>query len=313
DDIGHLDSPQRVLEDYQHAFVQAVDVELIRQAGFKVVIDHSNGSSAQVFPNLPALLGLATVELNAGPNPRRFLTGNRGEQAIVQLATIVKSLKADIGLMLHPAAEKLMAVDEQGKPLDPQLLLLIVTDLFLSTHQARRIAVPVGASMGVEQIADEYGVGVVRVAESHLAMMEIFQQPDVDFVGGTRGGFIFPGFQMGADAVFAAVKILEMLARTKQRLGSLRRKHDQFIRRTVSIPCPWSKKGRVMRRLITDSVGKKRDLIDGVRIVDDGGWVLIRPDRVKASFNVTAESTSPEQAASLVERYGKVVDECQRD
>ena len=313
DDIGRLDTPQRVLETYQQEFLQAVDAELIRGAGFKVVVDYSNGASAQVFPNLPSMLGLNTVELNATPNPRRFLSAEETDRALVQLAAIVKSLRADIGLMIHPAAEKLMVVDERGRPVDSQSLLLAVTELFLSTHPARQIAVPVSASMGVEEIAQRHGVAVERVAESHLAMMEIFRQPDVDFVGGTRGGFLFPGFQIAADAVFAAAKILEMLARTRMRIGELQQRFNRYVRRSVSVPCPWNKKGQVMRRLITESADKDRQLIDGVRIFDNGGWVLITPDRVSASFNVTAESTSEKQTGRLIERYRKVVDECQRD
>jgi mannose-1-phosphate guanylyltransferase/phosphomannomutase len=227
----------------------------------------------------------------------------------VQLSAIVGSLKADIGFLLNSAAEKLTVVDENGRPLDSQLLLLIVTELYLRINHPDRIAVPVGASMGVEEIARKHGTEVVRVADSHLAMMEIHRKGGVDFVGGTRGGFIFPGFQMGADAILAAVKILEMMAKTRTRLGDVSKEFDQFNRQIVSIPCPWSKKGKVMRRLITGTDAKQRQLIDGVRIFEDNGWVLIAPDRFKASFNILAESRSKKDTSNLLDRYRTLVEE----
>lgn len=312
DKIGHLDTPPRIFDDYRQEFLSGVDAELIRQAGFKVVMDHSNGSSSQIFPTLFSLLGISATELNASLNPRKFSSSPAEQaQAIVQLSAIVTSLKADIGFIVNSAAEKLTVVDELGKPVDSQLLLLIVTDLYLRTNQPKKIAVPVVASMGVEEIARHHGVEVIRVANDHRAMMEIHTKGEVDFVGGTRGGFIFPGFQMGADAMLAAVKILEMMAKTRSRFGELRRTHERFIRQSASVPCPWAKKGTVMRRLIMESNDKQRQLIDGVRIFEDDGWVLIAPDRLRASFNIVAESASRENTAQILNRWRVFVETSQ--
>ncbi|MEW6050658.1 MAG: sugar phosphate nucleotidyltransferase [Candidatus Zixiibacteriota bacterium] len=312
DKIGHLDRPPRILDDYRQEFLSGINAELIRQAGFKVVIDHSNGSSSQIFPMLFSLLGISATELNATLNPRKFSTSPAEQaQAIVQLSAIVTSLKADIGFIVNSAAEKLTVVDDLGKPIDSQLLLLIVTDLYVRMYKPRKIAVPVVASMGVEEIARQYGAEVIRVANDHRAMMEVHARGEVDFVGGTRGGFIFPGFQMGADAMLAAVKILEMVAQTRSRFSELRRTHERYIRQSASVPCPWSKKGTVMRRLITESNDKQRQLIDGVRIFEEDGWVLIAPDRLRASFNILAESNSRETATQLLNRWRTFVEESQ--
>ena len=308
DNIGHLDTPGRVLEDYRETFLTDIDIETIRQAGFKLVIDHSNGASSQVFPDLFDTLGISAVELNANLNPRKFSsTPEEASQALVRLSSIVSSLNCDVGFLLNTAAEKLTVVDELGQPINSQLLLLLVIDLFLQTHEAARIAVPVAASMGVEEIAQKHNVEVIRVANDHLSMMEVYRRGEADFVGGTRGGFIFPGFQSGADAMLAAVKLLEMMARTKCRLGSARIQFEHLVRRELTVPCPWSKKGTVMRKLIVGSANKQRQLIDGVRIFEDGGWVLVAPDRLTAAFNIMAESHSVEFTTQLVERYRDLV------
>jgi mannose-1-phosphate guanylyltransferase/phosphomannomutase len=312
DTIGHLDKPQRVIEDYRREFISEIDIDMIRKAGFKLVIDHGNGSSSQIFPSLFSRLGVTATELNAGLNPRKFSTSVEEQaQSIVQLSTIVVSLNADLGVALNPAAEKLTVVDEKGKPIDSQLLLLLVLDLYIRTHKPKSIAVPISASMAVEEIAQEHGIGVIRVASAHRAMMEARRELSAEFIGGTRGGFIFPGFQTGADAMLALAKILEMMARANTSFGELRQKYEHYVRKTVSVPCPWSKKGRVMRQLITDSSHKKRQLVDGVRVFEDSGWVLVAPDRFKASFNILAESKSKRETSTLINRYRVLVEECQ--
>lgn len=312
DQIGRLDTPEHVPNEYRARFIESVDTELIMRAGFKVVIDYSNGSSCQVFPSLFRQLGLSAVELNANLDSGKLASSTEeSSQSRVQLSAIVQSLKADVGLLLNQAAEKLTVVDERGILVDDQLLLLIMTDLVLRTNKLRRIAVPVSASMGVEAIAKEHDVEVVRVVNDHLAMMEIRRQGNVDFVGGTRGGFIFPGFQTGSDAMLAAVKLLEMLAKTKDSIGAIGRKYNSYKQQTLSVPCPWSRKGTVMRQLITGTDGKERQLIDGVRIFEDDGWVLLSPDRTTAAFNIIAESNSSERTAELINQYRQIVEQAQ--
>lgn len=314
DDIGHLDYPQRVLPDYQAEFMAAIDVNLIRRAGFKVVVDYSNGASSEVFPTLFTKLGISATELNANPNPRKCAsTPEEHAQQITQMSAIVRSINADIGVLINPAAEKLTIVDETGVPLDNQTLLLIVTDLFIQTHHPSAIAVPVAASMGIEDIAARSGVEVIRVGNDHQAMMQARKTGKVSFVGGTRGGFIFPGFQTGADAILSTARILEMIADTRTRLSELREKFDGYIRETATVPCPWSKKGTVMRRLITESADKNRQLVDGVRIVENGGWVLVVPDRLNASFSIMAESKSSDHTNRLIAQYRQLVEDWQEN
>jgi len=301
-----------VLRDYQTDFMAEVDADIIREAGFKVVVDYAHGSSSEVFPDLFSRLGISTTELNSHPNPlKSSVPPEESARATVQLSAIVRSLNADVGFRINPAAEKLTVVDENGRPLDDQTLLMLVTELYIRTHHPTKIAVPVAASMGVEEICERYGVQVVRVTNDHQAMMKIHMSGEVDFVGGTRGGFIFSRFHAGADAMFGLVQLLEMMAQTRGRLGHLRTNYEHLVRQTVSVPCPWSRKGTVMRRLITESVNKRRQLIDGVRIIEDNGWVLIAPDRFNAAFNIFAESTSRQVTEMLISNYKSVVENCQ--
>jgi len=78
------------------------------------------------------------------------------------------------------------------------------------------------------------------------------------------------------------------------------------------VACSWGKKGQVMRALMEHSEQSERILIDGARISEDGGWVLIRPDRQKAQFQILAESGSAGEAKELVKNYVKLIKHWQK-
>ena len=311
-ETGHLEEQERMFDVYRNEFLQTIDTDLVREAGFRLVIDYSYGSSGQFFPEITSALEIDVLGVNAYPNPARAAQHAKSIGAKTQqLATIVSSLQADLGVIINPSAEKMIVIDEYGCEIDSQLLLLMGTELYLQTHTAARIAVPVDASMGVEKIAERYQVEVMRVRNDHLAMMDAHIRGKAEFVGGTRGGFIFPNFQVGSDAMYAVIRMLEMMARTEVRLGDLRKKFANYIRKTVSVPCPWGKKGQVMRMLISSTASKERQLIDGVRVFEEAGWVLVAPDRQTASFGILAEAESEDTVDRIIHQYAELVEQSQ--
>lgn len=304
EDTGRIEFPERVIEYYREGFMRALQVGPMREARLRVVIDFSYGGASEILPAILGALDVEVISVNAHPDPDRVYHYSRQEaKSEKQLATIVKSLRADAGFLIGPGAEKLVVFDEQGRLIDNQTLLLKVMSLYLRLNKCKKVAVPVVASAGVETIADEFGVELVRIADNHLAMMDALHKGGFDFVGGTKGGFIFPGFQIGGDAMFAVAKILEIMVLTGKHLGDVkgRWQHLKMVEREV--PCGWNKKGLVMRRLMEYTARKKRVLVDGVRFQENGSFMTIKPDRYKATFLVQAESRSEDRAKNTAKEF----------
>jgi mannose-1-phosphate guanylyltransferase / phosphomannomutase len=189
-------------------------------------------------------------------------------------------------------------------------LLTIVTKLVLDVNkdmEPYKIAVPVQATMEIEKIAQGHNVEVVRIRNSHGAMMDATKDPDVRFVGGTRGGFIFPEFLFAADGMYSACRFLQMIAQTGHTLSELDIALPKRHQASISVPCPWEAKGTVMRRAMEFSEGRERQLIDGVKILDQELAILLVPDRENASFSVTAEADDAAIAVKERDRYADLV------
>ncbi|KPK95929.1 hypothetical protein AMJ80_02880 [bacterium SM23_31] len=137
-------------------------------------------------------------------------------------------------------------------------------------------------------------------------MIETALQEGVGFVGGTRGGFIFTEFSLACDAMFAALKILEMMAKAKEPLSNIVNSITFPNIASLDIACSWEEKGKVMNALMQKTEGMKRDLIHGIKIFDTAG--KDKPAREEALFNITAEAPTKNAADALVRKWSKKIE-----
>ncbi|CUU05400.1 mannose-1-phosphate guanylyltransferase / phosphomannomutase [Candidatus Thermokryptus mobilis] len=312
DKVGTINFPVRTIEGYVEKFLSALNIDAIRKQSFKIAIDYSNGVAVTVLPNILGQLGCQVISLNAYLEPTKLTRSDEEfKKAVDELSQIVTSIKCDVGFMLNPGAERIWLIDERGKLLSDNRLLSIVTKLFLSVNatKVKKIAVPISASLEVDLIASEYGIEVVRTKNSHYGMMEaVLKDPEIKFVGGTKGGFIFPEFLFASDGMFAISKILELMALAELKIGEIEEKLPKLFLKRLSIPCPRDLKGKVMRYATLESEKSKRQLIDGVKIfLDDLTWVLILPDRQRSEVHLFVESNDEKMVDKLIGEYSEKV------
>ncbi len=312
DEVGSIYFPERTNESYIARFLESLNEGAIRDARFKVAFDFSYGVASSLLPNILGALGPEVISLNAYLDPTRMAREREEvEAAKKKLGEVVTSLGYDFGFLIDPGAEKIFAVSELGEPIHNYRLLSIVTKLFLETHRGtvKKIGVPILASTEVETIAAEYGVEVVYTRNNHSAMMDATSDKEIGFVGGTRGGFIFPDFLFSVDGMYAAAKIMEMVALTGLTIGALNRDLPHRAVTERSVECPWELKGRVMRRAMEYSEGSERLLVDGVKIFMGADWVLLIPDKERPLFHIVVETADRERSAQLALEYERLVRE----
>jgi mannose-1-phosphate guanylyltransferase/phosphomannomutase len=312
-EIGKLDFPVRILESYTEDFLKHLKTDLVEKARYKIVIDYSYGASGLVLPSILGSMDCEVISVNAYLDAHRvYRRWEDFRYGLLQLSNIVTSLKGDIGFLIDADAEGLSIVDEKGQYFTNEYLLLLVTKLYLQAYEPKRIAVPVSAPMAVEKLAQETGTEVLRIRADHRSMIEASLTEKAEFVGGTRGGFIFSDFHFASDGMFAMAKILELMALNRVHLGEVARTIPVPIIVRKDVSCPWELKGQVMRHLIEDSKNERRQLVDGVRILFDNAWILVVPDQELPQFHLTTEADSRERADRLLAEYEAKILEWQK-
>jgi len=310
DHIGKIDYPERVAESYFEDLISHIDARAIEKAKYKVVIDYSFGSAAVSVPSLLGSLACEVISLNAFLDSKKLSKDKTGfDHQLAQLSSIVKSLKADIGFLIDACAEKIFIVDEMGRFIDSDRLLTIIIKLLIDTNCPKKIAVPINASSLIDQIAQKKGIEIIRTRNEPRSIVDAYFTNGVQYAGDTKGGFIFTDFMFAFDGIYSMVKILELMSRNNIHLGQLNESVPNYHLEKVNIPCSWENKGKVMRRLMEYTENKKRQLIDGVKILNSHDWVLILPDNERPFFHVNAEARDVEKAAQLVEFYKAKIEE----
>jgi mannose-1-phosphate guanylyltransferase/phosphomannomutase len=313
ENVGDISFPERTTESYKEKFLSSLDVAAISNKKFKLVIDYSNGVASTIFPVILGSFDCQVVALNAHLDPKK-LTRNKGEldYSLKQLSHIVTSLKYDIGALVDAGGEKLFMVDENGEAIEGDRLLVIIAELFMRTHpNVQAIAVPITSSGEIDIVAARHRIEVVKTRNSHLAMMEATTNKSVRFVGGTKGGFIFTDFFFATDAMYSVAKILEMMAHAETLLGQINKQIPVLEIAKRDVNCSWEHKAKVMRRIMRDSEGKRRDLVDGVKIYLDGTYqgatTLLIPDKEQTQFHISAEANDRQTAEAIATDYEKRV------
>jgi mannose-1-phosphate guanylyltransferase / phosphomannomutase len=310
---GNLGYPTRIVEGYREHFLSEVDREQVAGRGFTVVIDFAFGSTTEVFPTLLGALDVELVGLNAYPVPGRpSRTDTEFQGALTRLGGIVRSIGADLGLWIDPGGEVLRVVDDAGRPISPEQTQAVIAQLAVEQLGVTRAAIPVTSAAAVAQLIRAGGAELIWTKTEHHSMMA--SATGAELVAGARGEFIFSGFIPAYDAMFAAVKLLEALARSGRRLRDVTDALPAIEIRQARIACPWGRKGAVMRQLIESTQAEERQLVDGVKVWrGERQWVLVIPHSHKPYFVVTAEAEDGTQAQALLQHYSDLVERWRDD
>lgn len=305
DETGHILFPERTNEIYVQRYLESLNADLIRNSNYKILIDYSYGYASTILPGILGKLNVSALSLHDYVDGSKFLPD---PTTVVDddAGKIMSSLNYQLGFSMESGSEKLGAIDERGTWHNSNRLLSLITKLFLETNKEKepyKIAVSIVATAEIDEIASDYDVEVIRIKNSHSAMMEATRDENVKFVGGVYGNFIFPDFLFAADGMFTVGKILEMLAQTSLTLSDLDKSLARRYQYETEVECGWNNKGMIMRNLMENSEGMQRQLIEGVKIFDGNDSVLITPARENPTFIIFGESDSKEKAKEIANRY----------
>ena len=312
--VGTLEFAGRSVEQYAEDFYRHIKVDTVMNRRLRIVADFAYGRLANMYPEMLGRMGVDLITLNAYPDVQRTPKTKEQRGALLpNLAQIVQTLRADLGVMFEADGERMTLVDETGRVIEGNDLLALMCVLVARTREGARIAVPVTAPRMIESLVGLHGGTVTRTKTDVRDLMEVCSSSPgrpiaMDFAADDGGGFIFSEFQPSFDAMYAFGKLLELLSTTGLRLSELSSQLPaNFVARAV-VRCPWEVKGRVMRVLTKEADseqgnGRQVELIDGIKFFQNDDWALVLPDASEPFFHVYAESSSPENAHKLLGRY----------
>ena len=315
DEVGVISEQPYLVEDYKRAFIKNVNLEaLSRMRENALVLDYAHSPCSQILVPILNQIGHEPITLNASILEERPTSRpDEFEQAMSQLAVITRSLRGQLGVRLDVSGEHIHVVDNRGDRIHGWNLLAVTASLALRESRGATIAVPVTAPRLFEWIAERHGGSVIRTKADSQSLMEAASQEGVVVAGDEDGGIIFPQFHPAMDAMYAVVKILELLGLQDATLSDELDALPSYHTASTKVPCPWDSKGKVMRLLSQQYQPTGPRSVDGIRVdLGESEWVLILPDPDRPLFHIMAESETNDGANTVMEKYAALVSSLQR-
>lgn len=289
--------------------------------GVKVVVDSANATGGVVGPKLYKKLGCEVVELfsepdgnfpNHHPNPSV-------EKTLDTLKEVVAKEHADVGIAYDGDSDRIGIVDSEGRFLTGDKLLLIYAQDLIEKCKAKNIVPTVVSEVKCSQVLfdtiDRLGGHAVMCKTGHGYIKDKMKETNALLAGEMSGHTFFKDRYYGFDdAVYAGCRIIEIIAKHKKlnpefKISDMLKAFDEvYSSPEVRYPCPNELKKSTLEKVQTMVETDKnifgspiKDIItlDGMRIVFDGGFALIRQSNTEPVFTLRFEAKTKEECDKL--------------
>ncbi|MAG18243.1 MAG: phosphomannomutase [Candidatus Diapherotrites archaeon] len=272
----------------------------------KVVIDAGNGMASELAPKLLKQLGIDPICLfcekdssfpNHQPDPVQ-------EENVQDLKKKVLEEKADLGIAFDGDVDRVGVLDEKGTLIYGDKLLGIFSEDLLKRKPNSKIIFEVKCSQSLEEWIKEKGGIPIMWKTGHSLIKAKMKEENAVLAGEMSGHMFFTESWYGFDdALLAAAKILEIVSHSDKNLSEIVGQMPQYVSSPeLRVDCPEGKKEEVVETMIKKYSGSnpKSVTIDGIRIVFDTGWALVRQSNTQSKIILRFEAKTREELDRLI-------------
>jgi alpha-D-glucose phosphate-specific phosphoglucomutase len=293
-----------------------VNLNELRQAKLKIVIDPMYGAGAGY---LKALLSGGTLELAEINGERNPLFPGMGQPEpiahnLTKLSAMVRRRRANVGLATDGDADRIGVVDEKGLFLTTLQVFALLTLYLLEVRGERGwIVKTITTSAMLDRLGEIFKVPVRETPVGFKYVAPVMLNENALIGGEESGGYGFRGHVTERDGILASLYFLDFMVKTGKNPSELidylysKVGPHHFDRLDIEFPEPERTAiiNRVKRNLPKDIGGMKVarfDTTDGFRyILADTSWLLIRFSGTEPLLRIYAESNTPERVEKMLQ------------
>ncbi len=312
DEIGQISEKVNLKDKYKKAVLKALNTDAIKIKKPKVAVDLLFGSTADIYPEILNALGVDNIVLNAYADDKKL---NRLpaliEKSKDELSKIVKHLDMNMAYVIYPNGQKLEMISGTGELFEAHTQLLTVLKLLdMSSKDGRsKVYLPVSTpdflDLQFENLVIERG---------KFNGVKANKLKEYDLIANLSGNFAFCEFAYSYDAIFASIKILEMLSQADMSLQDVKESLPSFYFHYEKVPCASKLKGKMMRKFMEASVGREASFIDGVKImVRKNDWILMLPDQHSDHLNIYVQAGDANDGEAIFNEFAAKIVQWSRE
>lgn len=288
-----------------------LDLEAIRRAGFTVLIDPVGGAGCPFLEAFAAHLGFTLVPLNAQPSGYLAREAEPRPRSALQMASIIRHLRGDIGFVLSSDMGRLSVVTDEGEPASEEFTFALIANHVLG-RQAGPVVTNCCTTRTIDDLAAAHGVPVIKTRVGQAYVVSALQDEAGRIGGEGSGSVAWPAFSPAFDGFLMMGLILEAMAVNRCRISDLLKALSRYHIVKKRLPCG-SRKGYQALELLMErrgmQAGEQVDLTDGLRLDRPDGWVHARTSQTEQLVRVTSEAVDREVAERKADEIMEILEQ----
>ena len=328
-DFADVDSLGTIEEkDFTDAHLDAVlelptvDVEAVKKAGFKVVLDAVNSVGGIIMPRLLERMGVECVCVNCEPTGEFAHNPEPLPSNLVELSEAVVANNADFGISVDPDVDRLALICEDGKPFGEEYTLVSVADYLLSRiynealntgKSLEEVAAPyalatssnLSSSRALRDVTEQYGGEYSAAAVGEVNVTTKMKECGAVIGGEGNGGVIYPALHYGRDAMVGVALFLTNLAYKNMKVSELRATYPEYVIAKNKIELSDSALiDKILEAVKAEYAAEDINTVDGVKISFEQKreWVHLRRSNTEPIIRIYAEAATVQAADALAQQ-----------
>ena len=310
DDLGVIEE-----KDFTDAHLDAVlelptvDVEAVRKAGFKVVLDAVNSVGGIIMPRLLERMGVECICVNCDPTGEFAHNPEPLPSNLIELSEAVVANGADFGISVDPDVDRLALICEDGKPFGEEYTLVSIADYILSRVDNKApylmtTSSNLSSSRALRDVTEQYGGEYFAAAVGEVNVTAKMKECGAIIGGEGNGGVIYPALHYGRDAMVGVALFLTNLAYKKLRVSELLATYPKYVIAKNKIELSDSALiDKILENVKEEYAEEDINTIDGVKISFEARkeWVHLRRSNTEPIIRIYAEASTAEAADALAQ------------
>jgi len=287
--------------------LELVDVEAVKAANFKVVVDAVNSTGGIVIPALLERLGVACVELYCEPNGHFPHNPEPLKEHLTDISKLVVEENADLGIVVDPDVDRLALVNEDGSMFGEEYTLVACADYVLGQTKGNTVS-NLSSSRALRDVTEQHGGSYQASAVGEVNVVQLMKDTNAVIGGEGNGGIIYPASHYGRDSLVGVALFLTHLAKKGISCKELRDSYPSYFMSKNKIQLtPELDVDAILEAMSEKYKSEDVNTIDGVKIDFPKEWVHLRKSNTEPIIRIYTESTSQENADALAQKIMKEI------
>lgn len=304
-DVGKIEYRLDAREEYVEHAIQSVPVNL---NGMKIVIDCAEGASHYTSYEALKRLGADVVAIHNNPDGTNINKGC-GSTHMEELMDGVVAQKARLGLAFDGDADRLLAVDENGKRVDGDEIMAIIGNHMKNKGSLKKntIVATVMSNLGFFLMGKEQGIQMEQTKVGDRYVLERMREIGANLGGEQSGHIILLDENTTGDGLLSALHLLGVVVDTGKNLSELASVMEVLPQALVNAKVPNSKKNSYMEYPeVAAAINELSEMFAGE------GRVLIRPSGTEPLVRVMIEGKNQDQIDKEAQKLAKLIEDVVR-